>query len=103
MLHDPSVVIIRPQRLSVLVALDCFEHGTKSVVSVPWKHGTKSVVAVPLEASLLKASPTDIRQVVVRVCVRLLRRSERTRWLSQNTPDEHPRRHRLADGPLSSL
>ena len=27
--------------------------------------------------------------------------SEPTRWFSQMTPDEHPRRHRLADGPLS--
>ena len=38
------------------------------------------------------------------VCVRLAnRRSEPTRWFSQMTPDEHPRRHHLADGPLSSL
>ena len=29
--------------------------------------------------------------------------SEPTRWFSLMTPDEHPRRHHLADGPLSSL
>ena len=32
-----------------------------------------------------------------------LRNSEPTKWFSQMTPDEHPRRHHLADGPLSSL
>ena len=37
------------------------------------------------------------------VCVRSVRSCERTRWFSQMTPDEHPRRHHLADGPLSSL
>ena len=37
------------------------------------------------------------------VCVRLLRISEPTRWFSQMTGDEHPRRHHRADGPLSSL
>ena len=57
---------------------------------------------IPSEAQLLQASPTDIRQVVVLVCVRLLRSSEPTRWFSKMTPDEHPRRH-LADGLLSSL
>ena len=31
------------------------------------------------------------------------RRSEPTMWFSQMMPDEHPRRHHLADGPLSSL
>ena len=37
-----------------------------------------------------------------RVHVRILRSSEHTRWFSQMTPDEHPRRNHLADGPLSS-
>ena len=37
------------------------------------------------------------------VCPPAHRRSEPTRWFSQMTPDEHPRRHHLADGPLSSL
>ena len=37
------------------------------------------------------------------MCVSLLIISEPTRWFSQMTPDEHPRRHHLADGPLSSL
>ena len=36
------------------------------------------------------------------VCPLSLRNSEPTRWFSQMTPDEHPRRHHLADGPLSS-
>ena len=57
---------------------------------------------IPLKAQLLKASPADIRKVCV--CVRMLsENSEPTRWFSQTTPDEHPRRHRLADGQLSSL
>ena len=54
----------------------------------------------PLEAYLLKASPVDIQKVCVRPLS--LRNSEPTRWFSQMTPDEHPRRHHLADGPLSS-
>ena len=37
-----------------------------------------------------------------RVHVRILGSSEHTRWFSQMTPDEHPRRNHLADGPLSS-
>ena len=37
------------------------------------------------------------------VCPLSLRNSEPTRWFSQMTPDEHPRRHHLADGPLSLL
>ena len=37
------------------------------------------------------------------VCPLSLRSSEPTRWFSQMTPDEYPRRHHLADGPLSSL
>ena len=37
------------------------------------------------------------------VCPLSLRNSEPTRWFSRMTPDEHPRRHHLADGPLSSL
>ena len=35
------------------------------------------------------------------VCPLSLRSSEPTRWFSQMTPDEHPRRHHLADDPLS--
>ena len=43
-------------------------------------------------------------RVCARVCVRMLsEKSEPTRWFSQMTPDEHPRRHRLADGQLPSL
>ena len=41
--------------------------------------------------------------VCMRVCPLSLRSSEPTRWFSQMMPDEHPRRHHLADGPLSSL
>ena len=37
------------------------------------------------------------------MCPLSLRSSEPTRWFSQMTPDEHPRRHHLAGGPLSSL
>ena len=37
------------------------------------------------------------------VCPPAYRRSEPTRWFSQMTPDKHPRRHHLADGPFSSL
>ena len=38
------------------------------------------------------------------VCVRLhSENSEPTILISQTTPDEHPRRHRLADGQLSSF
>ena len=37
------------------------------------------------------------------VCPLSLRNSKPTRWFSQMTPDEQPRRHHLADGPLSSL
>ena len=42
----------------------------------------------------------------MRVCVcvsTFVRNPEPTSWFSQMTPDEHPRRHHLADGPLSSL
>ena len=37
------------------------------------------------------------------VCPLSLRNSEPTRLFSPLTSDEHPRRHELADGPLSSL
>ena len=37
------------------------------------------------------------------VCPLSLRISEPTKWFSQMTTDEHPRRHHLADGPLLSL
>ena len=37
-------------------------------------------------------------------CVSAFIRSSEPTWrFSQTAPDEHPRRHRLADGPLSSL
>ena len=44
-----------------------------------------------------------LKSVYACVCLLSLRNSERTRWCTQITPDEHPRRHVLADGLLSSL
>ena len=44
-----------------------------------------------------------LKSVYACVCPLSLRNSERTRWFTQITPDEHPRRHVLADGLLSSL
>ena len=41
--------------------------------------------------------------VCMRVCASSLRSSEPTRRFSLMTPEEHPRRHHLADGPLLSL
>ena len=83
----------------VVVVLGRSSHGWH------WGVGGSSGVEqglIPLKAQLLKASPADIRKVCV--CVRMLsENSEPTRWFSQTTPDEHPRRHRLTDGPLSSL
>ena len=50
------------------------------------------------------ASPTDFRQVVVRVGVSAHSEALNLRGgFRKMTPDEHPRRHHLADGPLSSL
>ena len=43
------------------------------------------------------------KRVCACVCPFSLRNSEPMRWFSQMTPDEHPSRHHLADGPLSSL
>ena len=59
--------------------------------------GDTKYIHIPLEALLLKASQTDIRQVVC-VCPPAHRRSQPKRW--QMTPDEHPQRHQLSDGPF---
>ena len=60
------------------------------------------IIPVPLKASLLKASPADVRKICV--CVRLhSENSEHTMLIYQRFLRNTPRRQRLADGQLSSL
>ena len=58
---------------------------------------------VPLEAWPLKASPADIRTVCVCVCPHALRKLRTYEVFRKRRLTNTPRRHRLADGQLSSL
>ena len=66
--------------------------------------GTRFVMyLVPLEAWPLKASPADIRTVCVCVCPHALRKLRTYEVFRKRRLTNTPRRHRLADGQLSSL